>query len=618
MKDVRKIALVLLFLMLMSLAPSRIHADVPYDVEIEGICSKETIALLKTVSQLVTLEEHPPATLTGLERRAETDIPNIIKGLHSFGYFDAKATYRIDEEACPVKVFIMIDAGPVYTFKQFIMTPSCGDEDEDDEEESDDEDEEEDDEDDEDEIRYPLETIDPLDLGIIYNTAALPKMIIDAEKALIQLMAKKGFPLGRIVKRNVVADHATKTVEVTLFVDSGPRVLFGPINITGNVDVDEAFIRKKIAWCEGDLYKPRLIERTQLALESSGLFSSATITPSDELDDDGRIATNIELIEGRHRTIGFGASYNTELGAGVTANWEHRNIRGMGEKLSLRTDIWQILQRGTVLYAIPDFKCPGQDLLWLLEAEREITKGFTESFVSFSGIINRKIRESTEISYGGSFKQLDSEDSNDNGSFTLLKVPFQMKWNKANNLLDPTSGVTLNFKTTPTVKVNNPQVGYCINTLTGTAYYPLDEDHRYVIASKLMLGTIFGSSNYNIPPPERFYAGSENTLRGYQYLTVSPLNRENKPIGGRSMMIYNLELRTRFSETFGGVLFYDVGNVYSQVLPQITHSQLNSVGLGIRYHTPVGPLRADFSFPLNPRKGLDRNFQIYFSIGQAF
>lgn len=139
-----------------------------------------------------------------------------------------------------------------------------------------------------------------------------------------------------------------------------------------------------------------------------------------------------------------------------------------------------------------------------------------------------------------------------------------------------------------------------------------------MLAAKVNLATIQGAGRHTIPPSERLYAGSESTLRGYNYYTVSPLDKKDDPIGGRSLMIYTVEGRWRASEKWGGVLFYDVGNVYSSPLPQFDKKMLQSVGIGIRYYTPVGPLRLDIAYPLKRRKHVDNSFQVYFSVGQSF
>jgi len=157
----------------------------------------------------------------------------------------------------------------------------------------------------------------------------------------------------------------------------------------------------------------------------------------------------------------------------------------------------------------------------------------------------------------------------------------------------------------------------------GTLYYTFDRSEMWTLATKVDLGTIFGAQDRTIPPPERFYAGNEHTLRGYRYMTVSPLGPNGKPIGGRSLMVWAAELRCRIGDKLGWVGFYEVGNVYKSIVPDFQSGQLQSVGFGVRYHTPVGPLRADVAVPLNRRKRpdgsfLDRAYELYFSMGQAF
>ena len=145
----------------------------------------------------------------------------------------------------------------------------------------------------------------------------------------------------------------------------------------------------------------------------------------------------------------------------------------------------------------------------------------------------------------------------------------------------------------------------------------MSQDNRHIFAAKLTLGTILGASQHEIPPPERFYAGSESTLRGYRYLTVSPLGHHEKPLGGRSMFIYSLEFRSRIGENLGLVFFYDIGNVYRKALPEFRERMRQSAGVGIRYYTPIGPLRLDIAVPLNKRH-IDNSLEAYFSIGQSF
>lgn len=574
-------------------------ADAPactsYQVVFKGVDDTCTLTLLQSSSQLVALCDTPATTEGAFKRRVKDDVPNLLKALQSLAYYDAKVVAEIDHATGQTSVLLHVDTGPVYPFASFDIRPKQLES-----------------------QTAPSFAFTLDDLGVELNTPAYPKTILDAQDALIKLLACQGYPLAKVEKREVLADQTAKTVSVVLHVETGPLTTFGPTTVTGQHHIKDLFFKHKIAWHEGNRYDPDYVERTINALETSGLFSSIAIDHAAEALDDGALPMEIAVVEAKHRSVGFGFSYSTDWGPGAHGEWENRNIRGLGEKLSLTADIWQRKKQGSLRYIKPDFCRPKQDLIWTAELEHEITEGFVESSFSASGTIERQLNDDLRISYGGMYKRLFNSHSDNNGEFNLLKMPLQLFWHHTDNLLDPTEGGTLHLKSTPSLEIKAPRFAYAINTMAITAYQPLDADHRFVLAGKATLGSIWGAGKHTIPPSERFYAGSDNLLRGYKYLTVSPLNCDNKPLGGRSMMVYSLEARMRLLESFGLVAFYDIGNVYDSPFPQFKHEQRQSLGLGLRYHTPVGPLRVDVAFPLNPRRHIDHAFEVYFSIGQSF
>lgn len=560
-----------------------------YAVSFHGVDDPEAFDLLQRVSQLVELQNSPPETRFGLRRRADDDLEHFIDALHSLAYYNARVDIRIESELTPPAVIIAVELGPKYVLEAFTVVP---------------EDEE-----------CIFDEITPCELGVEIGCAATPKAILASEDELLHFLAVKGHPFGKIVKRDVVADQATKTISVVLTVDPGPFGYFGKTEIVGAKKTNPRFFTKRIRWHEGSKYEPCQVERTQAALEDSGIFSSVNISLG-EADAYGFVPMEVSVIEARQRSIGFGVSYTTQLGPGVTAEWDHRNLRGMGERLSLNLSIWQRLKEASISYAIPYFGSRRQELIWLMDLEEDITKGYTARSASFSGTIVRKLNAYSSISYGGMLKILKDTRSNNDRDFTLFKTPIQYRWSNADSLLDPRRGFSFDFKTTPSMQIFAPTFYYQTNVATMSTYYPVS--NNISLAGKVVAGSIFGSPEITIPPSERFYAGTDNLLRGYQYKTVSPLNSDNDPIGGRSMLIYSFEYRQQLSENWGWVAFYETGNVYKQIYPPFGKKLLNSVGFGVRYFTAVGPIRADFAFPLNPRKDIDKAFQFYISIGQAF
>lgn len=590
-KKLRKLLCFVLLGWLLILLNGQAEAGYDYHVEFTGV-DDTTRALLIQESQLVALVETPPLTAAGLQRRIDDDISGLLKTLQSAAYYNPSIRSSIDHTTCPILITLSVATGPVYHFADFSIR-SKGD-------------------------LEPCTLICLEELGIVLGDPAFPGTILEAEEEVFVILEKQGYPLATLVRRDVVADVENAAISVELVIDFGPQSFFGDTDICGNETLLPVFFCRKITWKKGCLYDPVLVQRTLSALELSGLFSSITVAHGEEVDEEGNLPMHIVIQEAKRRSVGFGVGYATDLGAGVNAEWEHRNISGTGDKLSFVANLWQIKQEGFIRYIQPDFLCPRQDFIWSAEVEHEDVKAFREVSFSLSATIEKQLNDRLRISYGAMFTRLRNTHSDNNRTFTLIKTPTQLFWSDVNRLMDPTKGISVHLKTTPAVQTQAPCFAYTTHFFSLAAYQPLDTDHNFVLAAKATLGSIWGASKHSIPPSERFYAGSDLLLRGYSYLTVSPLNEFNKPIGGRSLMEYSLELRMRIVDPFGLVFFYDVGNVYSESIPQFGHKQLQSAGVGVRYHTPVGPIRLDIAFPFNPRKHLDRAFQVYFSIGQSF
>lgn len=571
-----------------------INADLSFRVEFQGVNNAELENELRASSLLLRRSELSAASMGVLKRRSEADVVNFVKVLHAFAYYNARVDYSIDYRVEPVLITFTISPGIVYPFGSFRIIPAS-----------------------ESGCEYPFDQISSCLLGIEPGQPAYAETIPVAEETLLQLMADGGFPNATIKKREVTVDQQSKTLNVTLEIDSGPRAYFGLVNISGNRTVCDAFFYKKILWYLGQPFCAATVSQTQEALESTGLFTSTTINYGDPDPDTGELPIEIQVSEAKHRSIAGGVSYTTQRGPGVMGEWEHRNVWGMGEKIDFAMNLWKDTQDAKLSYVLPDFKKSNRDLTFAVEVEHEDVKAYTETSFSLSGILDHKINDRVKLSYGLMYKSILTQHSDHDGNFHLIKVPCQLRISTADSLLDPTCGYSINLKSAPTVQLKGRSFLYWPTTFIGTAYYPLTDDRRVVLAAKAIIGSIFGPSNHEIPPSERFYAGSENTLRGYRYLTVSPLNEKHKPIGGRSMMVFSFESRFRMTETLGLVGFYEIGNVYGSSTPRFYHKQLQSIGIGGRYHTPIGPLRLDIAFPLDKRR-IDSIVQVYLSIGQSF
>jgi translocation and assembly module TamA len=146
----------------------------------------------------------------------------------------------------------------------------------------------------------------------------------------------------------------------------------------------------------------------------------------------------------------------------------------------------------------------------------------------------------------------------------------------------------------------------------------VDDDSRYVLAFRARVAQVAGEPTATLPANHRLYAGGAGSIRGYEFQSVGPLDANNDPLGGRSLVTFGGEIRWRITETIGIVPFLDGGNVYDSTVPDFGEKFFWGTGVGFRYYTDFGPLRADIAFPLDRRKGIDDAYQFYISLGQAF
>ena len=532
-------------------------------------------------SSLIKFQEIPLKTNSQLEWRAQDDLELLKRLYQEEGHLSPDLKLGILYDDTPPTIEIKGSSGPLYLLKAV-------------------------------EVNDGIQTYQ-LQGDEIGQTATIER-ILHLEDELIKRLKKKGYPFAELDNRSILASKEEASVTVILEVNIGPKATFANVSIKGNKSVETELIRQKITWDPGDSYSAQAVDETASALEATGLFTQVIVKPlSTEYNE---VPMMIEVSEAKHRTIGAGVGFTSQLGAGVNLEWEHRNFRRIGETLNIRTSLWNRLQSASILYLKPDVFLEGQNLISKAEVFREVTDGFTELSWGVSSLLERQFSETAQISYGLAFKQLHNTRSDNDRLFTLVKTPFKLYYNKTDDLMDPSMGCTAWLKLTPTLQILSPQFAYCISQLNLTQYVPLNDN--CILAGKLSFGSIWGSSRRGIPPSERFYAGTESLLRGYRYMTVSPLNEKHKPIGGRSLLIGSLEIRKKITDTIGLVGFYEAGNVYDTSAPNFKEKILQSAGGGVRYHTPVGPLRCDVGFPLNPRKHVDKGYEIYFSIGQSF
>jgi len=250
--------------------------------------------------------------------------------------------------------------------------------------------------------------------------------------------------------------------------------------------------------------------------------------------------------------------------------------------------------------------------------EQERTDAFIVTRAGASTRIRRSLTDTVRISGGVAVERLIQEDDNEKEFFTLVTTPLGLERDSSDDQLNPSRGGRGRFDVTPSVQGLGSDVGFVKLDLSDARYVKLDDDGDLVLAGRYRLGATFGADTDELPADRRFYSGGGGSVRGYAFQAIGPRDPSNDPSGGRSLAEISAEIRWRVWGDIGVVPFIEGGQVYESELPELGSGMRWGAGLGVRYFTPIGPLRVDFAVPLQRRQDIDDAFQFYISLGQAF
>jgi translocation and assembly module TamA len=233
--------------------------------------------------------------------------------------------------------------------------------------------------------------------------------------------------------------------------------------------------------------------------------------------------------------------------------------------------------------------------------------------------LRRKFSPQWTGSVGLTVTRDDVSQQGDSRIYQLIALPISVTYDSTgitNPLLDATGGIRASFIATPTQAFGADSLTYAILQASGSTYFDLSGNGRSVLALRGIIGSVLGASNLDLPPDQRLYAGGSGTVRGYRYQSIGPLFPNGDPIGGTAVNAASVEFRQRLFNSWGVVAFVDAGQASDEGVP-FTGTLRVGTGIGVRYYTPIGVVRADFAVPLNRPPDGD-TFGIYIGLGQAF
>ncbi len=574
-------------------------------IEVAGGDAELTEAL-NNASLLVADAERPVSGSLGLLTKARSDRQRLVAALYEQARYDGVVRILIagksidtlppDAEfgAGPVPVTISVDPGAVFRLGRV-------------------------------QLQGDAAGLAPQEFGLVSGGDAGSNRVLRAEADIVRRLKEGGRPLAAVTSREIVADHNTTTLDVSLTVAAGPVAGYGPTTVKGTEAVDRDFTAYMAGLEPGRRYSPKDIDDARERLVGLGVFNSVAVTEADALDAAGQIPIDVTVSERKQRFYGVGATLSNTEGLGLEGYWGHRNLFGKAEKLRIEGSIGRIGDaegvdklnyNAGIMFEKPGVVGPASKFFTSLRSVYEHPDAYDRFSVKASTGLAYEISKTQSVSGELAVDYSRITDAFvDDREYLIVSTPLQYIFDNRDNRLNPTKG----FRALAYVEPAYDTIGgttFVKMRGEGSVYQALDSGGRFVIAGRAVLGSIVGAGVEDIPADRRFYAGGGGSVRGYAYQGIGPKDSDGTPTGGLSLAEGSLELRYAVNETFGVVPFVDVGTVSLDEFPDFSDMKAGA-GVGIRYITPFGPLRVDAAIPLNPGPD-DPDFGIYAGVGQAF
>jgi translocation and assembly module TamA len=622
------------------LAPAARAADPqPYTLHIEATGHGPLDAALKASSQLESLRSGAPAGPFALIGRAEADVERLQTVLESFGYYQAHIAVSIagraledsdlreNLEALPAgskaPVLVKIDTGPLFHLGRVSIDGEVSD---------------------------TARSAFALQSG----APAVASQVLAAGQRLLEAMEEEGHAFAKVDDPIAYQDAHEPLLDVSFKATAGAVYHLGAIHFQGLKRLNEAFLQKRLKLHSGELYSPSKVEHARTDLLSLGTFSGISVRLPKESDVQGdTLPIVFEVQERKRHAVNLTAAFSSDLGGSGGATWTDRNVFGDAEQLNVTASLinWGGSDTTGLGYELgatlnkPDFLRPDQSVQFSLNALKQDLIAYDQTAQIAGVTVSRKLTPFWSIGAGVTveketiFQQAAAQYQGANFYYTLIALPLTVKYDSTglpNPLSDPLHGVRLTLSLAPTESLGRSDATFVIFQATTSTYLDLSRlgwtpPGRSVIAVRGLFAEAYGAGQFSLPPDQRFYAGGSSTIRGYQYQSVGPIFPGPPPVppatsslppnppvptGGTDLVAAGIEYRQRLYTNFGTAVFVDAGKVAADLHPFEGRPSVG-YGAGLRYYTPIGPIRLDIALPVRRLRDGDA-LEVYIGLGQAF
>lgn len=557
-----------------------ILAQINVSVQISGIDS----SLEANVRSLLSIEQQKNHHLLNegrLQRLHDKAPEEISKALQPFGYYRPlieKSLKQNTEDTWTASY--QIQPGPALTIAEFKLTLDHSLQ--------------------QDEAFQVLLKNLPFKAGDVLNHA-----VYDNFKAsLSQYALEQGYFNAKFIQHRVEVDLESYTARIELQFAGGRRYSFGEVKLQQSV-LSDALLRRYIPFKKGDPYSLEQMIELQQALNDSQYAQTIEVAPGEPDDENYEIPVIVKLTPRKPHRFTIGLGYGSDTGARGKLGWQMPRLNQQGHRLESEARVSELGYSISGNYHVPVYNPRTDQLSYNAGVIKETTDS-SESTLRNLGITLKHNRGNWREYISLNYQQEDYAVADDSGDSSLLMpgISWSRTWGK--NFIHAIDGLRFDIS----LRGANDQLisDISFTQLQGgiKAISPLTRNNRIIARGRL--GSTWTNDFNQLPSSVRFFAGGAQSVRGYAYESLGPVNEDGEVVGGKLLMVGSIEFEHSFNNRWGVAAFYDGGNA----IDDFSEKLARGAGLGLRWQSPVGPVRIDLARALSDE---EKSWRIHINIG---
>ncbi|WP_417550446.1 autotransporter assembly complex protein TamA [Methylophaga sp.] len=407
----------------------------------------------------------------------------------------------------------------------------------------------------------------------------------NAKKSFLRVAAERGYFDGAFTCNQVSVDIDANVADICLVYDAKQRYRFGEVSFPDTV-VNEQLLDAMSPIEAGEPFNANKLLTLRSNLQESGYFASVSAQAMTSDRENDRVPINVALDENLKHRYSAGLGYGTDTGARMSLGWQNRYVNDRGHTISVESRLSQISNRIGADYKMPFWSENIDAVGFNTQYLQEDTDTSESSSIAVGSYYNR-MRWGWEET--GSIKFLnESFDVSDDSASTSLLIPgiaYARTW--ADDTLYTRHGGRVSMELSGAAEGILSDISFTQIVLRGKYIQAFGESSR--IITRASVGATEVSDFSKLPSSLRFFAGGDNSIRGFDYESLGPENDLDEVIGGRYLAVGSIEYEHMFVQNWGGAIFTDFGNALNSWSDPLEYS----VGIGIRWRSPVGLIRVD-------------------------